>query len=215
MSERSHQSLSHQEFSLDCTVLIVTGRVGPILKRVKPVKQRLTHPLLFPQEFRLIERDRMGTSRCLCLNHTERLLSRSPGSPGILPHRVLQSFDLPRFEVLPRAPRIQFWMTSTQDLQLRPCTRSSPCCTADYNPALSCHHHTPSDGFDPSRCQWERHWCPRGYTVQVHRNQRATGGVEPGVQLSFCQCGHSSLHRQVSCPPHGSLPYADRFPTGS
>ena len=106
MSERSHQSLSHSEFSPDCTVLIVTGRVGPLLRRVKPVKQRLTHPLLFPQEFRLIERDRMGTSGCLCLNHREHLPSRSPGSPGILPHRVLQSFDLPRFEVLPYAPRI-------------------------------------------------------------------------------------------------------------
>ena len=71
MSEKSPQSLSHLEFSLDCTVLIVTGRVGPVLRRVKLVKQRLTHPLLFPQEFRLIERDQMGTSGCLCLNHTE------------------------------------------------------------------------------------------------------------------------------------------------
>ena len=88
MSEKSRQSLSHPEFSPDCTVLIVTGRVGPILIRVKPVKQWLTHPLLFPQEFRLIERDRMGTSGCLCLNHMERLPSRSPGSLGILPHRV-------------------------------------------------------------------------------------------------------------------------------
>ena len=42
----------------------------------------------FPQEFRSNERDRMGTSGCLCLNHTERLPSRSPGSPGILPHWV-------------------------------------------------------------------------------------------------------------------------------
>ena len=100
----------------DSTVLIVTRRVGPILKRVKPVKQRLTHPLLFPREFRLIERDQMGTSGCLCLNHMECLPSRSPGSPGILPHRVLQSFDLPRFEVLPHAPHVQFWMTSALDL---------------------------------------------------------------------------------------------------
>ena len=83
----------------------------------------------------------MGTSGCLCLNHTERLLSRSPGSLGILPHRVLQSFDLPHFEVLPHTPRVQFWMTSSPDLRLRPCTRSSPCRTADYIPALSCHHH--------------------------------------------------------------------------
>ena len=215
MSERSRQSLSHPEFSPDCTVLIVTGGVGPVLKRVKPVKQRLTHPLLFPQEFRLIKRDRMGTSRCLCLNHMERLPSRGPGSPGILPHQVLQSFNLPRFEVLPSAPRVRFWMTSAPDLQLRPCTRSSPCCTADYNPALSCHHHTPSEGFDPSRCQWEHHWCPGGYTIRVHRNRRATGGVDPGVQLSFCQCSYSSLHRQVSCLPRGSLLYADRFPTCS
>ena len=88
MSERSRQSLSHPEFSPDCMVLIVAGRVGSILRGVKPVKQRLTHPLLFPQEFRLIERDRMGTSGCLCLNYTERLPSRSPGSLDILPHRV-------------------------------------------------------------------------------------------------------------------------------
>ena len=157
----------------------------------------------------------MGTSGCLCLNHMERLLSRSPGSLGILPHQVLQSFDLPRFEVLPHAPRVQFWMTSTLDLRLRPCTRSSPCRTADYNPALSCHHHTPSEGFNPSRCQWEHYWCPCGYTVRVHCNWQTTGGVEPGVQLSFCQCGYSSLHRQVSRPPCGSLPYADHFPTSS
>ena len=89
LSERSRQSSGHPEFSPDCTVLIVTGRVGPVLKRVKPDKQWLTHPLLFPQGFRLIERDQMGTSGCLCLNHTERLPSRSPGSLGILPHRVL------------------------------------------------------------------------------------------------------------------------------
>ena len=111
MSKRSRQSLSHPEFSPDCMVLIVTGWVGPVLKRVKHVKQRLTHPLLFPQEFRLIERDRMGTSGFLCLNHMERLLSRSPGSLGILPHRVLQSFDLPHFEVLLHAPHVLFWMT--------------------------------------------------------------------------------------------------------
>ena len=215
MSERSRQSLSHPEFSPDCTVLIVTGQVGPILRRVKPVKQWLTHPLLFPQEFRLIERDQMGTSGCLCLNHMERLPSRSPGSPGILPHRVLQSFDLPHFEVLPHAPRVRFWTTSAPDLRLRPCTRSSSCHTANYNPALSCHNHTPSEGFDLSWCQWERHWCPRGYTVRVRRNRQATGGVEPGVQLSSCQCSYSSLHRQVSRPPRGSLPYVDRFPTGS
>ena len=215
MSERSCQSLSHPEFSPDCTVLIVTRRVGPVLRRVKPVKQRLSHPLLFPQEFRLIERDRMGASGCLCLHHTERLSSRSPGSLGIPPHRVLQSFDLPRFEVLPHAPRVRFWTTSALDLRLRPCTRLSPCRTANYNLALSCHHHTPSEGFDPSRCQWERHWCPCGYTVRVHRNRRATGGVEPGVQLSSCQCSYSSLHRQVSHPPRGSLPYVDHFPTGS
>ena len=84
MSEKSRHSLSHPEFSPDCMVLIVTGWVGPVLRRVKPVKQQLTHLLLFPQEFRLFERDRMGTSGCLCLNHMERLLSRSPGSPGIL-----------------------------------------------------------------------------------------------------------------------------------
>ena len=157
----------------------------------------------------------MGTSGCLCLNHMERLLSRSPGSPGNLPHRVLQSFDLPCFEVLPHAPRVRFWMTSAPDLQLRPCTQSSPCRTADYNLALSCHHHTPSEGFDPLWCQWEHHWCPHGYTVWVHHNRQATGGVKPGVQLSSCQCGYSSLHRQVSHPPHRSLPYVDRFPTGS
>ena len=171
MSERSCQSLNHPEFSPDCTVLIVTGRVGPVSGRVKPVKQRLTRPLLFPQEFRLIERDRMGTSGCLWLNHTERLPSRSPGSPGILSHRVLQSFDLPRFEVLLHAPCVRFWMTSAPDLRLRPCTWSSPCCTANYNPALSCHHHNLFEGFDPSRCQWECHWCPRHYTIRVHRNQ--------------------------------------------
>ena len=157
----------------------------------------------------------MGTSGCLCLNHTERLPSRSPGSPGILPHRVLPSFDLPRFLVLPHTSHVRFLMTSTPDLQLQPCTQSSQCRTADYNLALSCHHHTPSEGFDLSRCQWERHWCPRGYTVRVHRNRRATGGVKPSVQLSFCQCGYSSLHRQVSRPPRGSLPYAAHFPTGS
>ena len=48
MSKRSRQSLSHPEFSPDCMVLIVTRRVGPVLRRVKPVKQRLTHPLRFP-----------------------------------------------------------------------------------------------------------------------------------------------------------------------
>ena len=79
-------------------------------------------------------------------------------------------------------------MTSAPDLRLWSCTQSSPCRTADYNPALGCHHHTPSEGFYPLRCQWECHWCPRGYTVRVHRNRRATGGVEPGVQLSSCQC---------------------------
>ena len=106
-------------------------------------------------------------------------------------------------------------MTSIPDLRLWPCTWSSPCHTANYNPALSCHHHTPFEGFNPSRCQWECHWCPHGYTVRVHRNRRATGGVEPGVQLSSCQYSYSSLHRQVSRLPRGSLPYVDCFPTGS
>ena len=68
-------------------------------------------------------------------------------------HPVLQSFDLPHFEVLPRAPCILFWMTSAQDLQVWQGTRSNPCHTADYNPALGCHFHTLLQGIDPSRCQ--------------------------------------------------------------
>ena len=88
-------------------VLIVTGRVGPVLKKGQTHQATANSPVTFlPRILGLIERDWMGTSRCLCLNHMERLPSRSPGSLGILPHRVLQSFDLPRFEVLPHAPRV-------------------------------------------------------------------------------------------------------------
>ena len=44
----------------------------------------------------------MGASGCLYLNYTERLLYKSPGTPGMFHlHPVLQSFDLPHFEVLP------------------------------------------------------------------------------------------------------------------
>ena len=86
----------------------------------------------------------MSASGCLYLNYTERLPSRSPDIPGnILPRRVLRSFDLPHSEVLPLAPHIQFWTTSVQDLQLWQGTRSSPSRTANYNPALGCHLHTP------------------------------------------------------------------------
>ena len=47
----------------------------------------------------------MGASGCPYLNYTERLPHKSPGTPGIFhPHPVLQSFDLPHFEVLPRVP---------------------------------------------------------------------------------------------------------------
>ena len=88
MSERSRQSISHLEFSPDCMVLIVARRVGSHIKRGQTHQATANSPLLFPQEFRLIERDRVGTSGCLCLNHMERLPSRSPGSPGILPHWV-------------------------------------------------------------------------------------------------------------------------------
>ena len=94
----------------------------------------------------------MGASGCLYLNYTERLPHKSPGTPGIAPpHLVLQSFDLPRSEVCPHAPRIQLWMTSAQDLQVRQCTQSGPCHTADYNPALGCYFHTPLEGIDLSR----------------------------------------------------------------
>ena len=154
----SHQCLAHPELFPVLTLLIVTGRVGSRIKRGQTHRVMANSSITFPKKFRLIARDQIGASGCPYLNYTECLLSRSPGTPGmILPHQVLQSFDLPHFEVLPHALRIQFWMTFARDLQVRRGTRSSPCHTADYNPALGCHRHTLLEGIDQSWCQGECH----------------------------------------------------------
>ena len=156
----------------------------------------------------------MGASRCPYLNYTEHLPHKSPGTPGMFhPHPVLQSFDLPHFEVLPRAPPVLFWMTSVQDLQVRQGTQSSPCHTADYNPALGCHFHTLLQGI-------------RGNVTDVHvvASYGFTIVSEPQEELSpvhnfllasmviFHHIGRYPIHHtghhcmQIATPPVLELP---------
>ena len=97
----SCQCTGHPELFPVLTLLIVTGWVGSHIKRGQTHQVTANSPVTSRQEFRLIARDQMGASGCSYLNYTEHLLSRSPGTPGmILPHQVSQSFDLPHFEVL-------------------------------------------------------------------------------------------------------------------